>query len=563
VEPEGQLADDGARGARARAPVVAGAPRPPRLLPAVLAALALALFARAARPDDPAPAGAPADPWVSLVVLHTNDVHGGLLPRPPDLAGIDAKEDVGGVAALASFVAHERAEAAARGAHVLLLDGGDVWRGTPEGDLPRGSLVVEAFSRLAYDAVALGNHELDLGRENAERLAKAARFPWLSANVVDSTTKKHPDWLRPSVVVERGGLRIGVIGLSPPDTGRLVISPEKLGLEFLPEVESAKAAAADLEGKADVLLFVTHLGPDRDLRVLDAVPRAPLVVGGHTHTRLARPIPGGPQKKSWVVQAGTGCVLAGRVRMRVRRDTKETSLDSYDLVPLIPSQVGSDEATTKFLAERTAAIPELKGLSEVVATLSAPLERNVAGGVGTTPAGNLVTDAMRAAAQADVAMTNRGGIRLTLPAGPVTRRAMHMLLPFENTLVRVPMTGAEIRASLQTSIGGQGITFLEVSGLEVRYAIRAEGGVEKRVVTSVSVDGTPLDEAKTYRVATNSFLAGGGDGYAAFRKEGHEDLGRILRDVVTEWLKAHGDVGLERGSRIRYENAPGGAPAGK
>src|SRR5205085_2117421 len=154
-----------------------------------------------------------------------------------------------------------------------------------------------------------------------------------------------------------------------------------------------------------------------------AVPRRPLVVGGHTHTRLARPILAGPGKASWVVQAGTACVLAGRVRMRVSRTTHEVALDDYELVPLAAERVGADPATAAFLAERLRAVPALKALEAPVGALAEDLSRVGASPGESSPAGNLLADAMRAGVPgADVALMNRGGIRVTLPKGPVTGR---------------------------------------------------------------------------------------------------------------------------------------------
>ena len=158
---------------------------------------------------------------------------------------------------------------------------------------------------------------------------------------------------------------------------------------------------------------------------------------------------------------------------------------------------------------------------------------------------------MREASGADVALTNRGGIRVTLPKGVVTGRDLHLLFPFENTLVEVSMTGAELRSLLSASLGGGGISFLEVSGLEARFRVVGEGKAARGELTSLSIAGAPADDAKTYRVVTNSFLAGGGDGYAAFRKPTAKDLGLGLRDVVAAWMRKRGEVTPDRAPRVR------------
>jgi 2',3'-cyclic-nucleotide 2'-phosphodiesterase (5'-nucleotidase family) len=520
------------------------------LLAAALAGAALVAFL-ATRPR----AGAPPpddgrEGWVRLVVLHTNDVHGGVLPRSPGIAGLDAREPVGGAAALASFVARERAAAKARGAEVLLLDGGDVWSGSPEGQATRGDLVVDALSRIGYDAVALGNHELDLGVGNAERLARRARFPWVSANVVEEATGRPPPWLAPWVVVERAGLRIAVVGLSPPDTPRLTMAGATEGLRFLPEVEAARAAAKALEGTADVLLFATHLGPDRDRRVADAVPAVALIVGGHTHARLSKPIAAGPEGRTWIVQAGTGAVLAGRVRLRVERATRRVALDDYELVPLVPSAVGRDADLERFLRARSRAVPGLAALDAEVGRLAGELSRTGAPG-GSTPAGNAVADAIRASARADVAVTNRGGVRVTLPRGPVTGRDLHLLAPFPNTVVVGSLTGAQLRSLIEASASGVGTTPLEVSGVEAAYRIEGEPGRTRAVVVEARVGGVPLDPERLYVVATNSFVSAGGEGYGVWRDTRVEDTGVSIRDALAAWFRAAGEVVPDPTERLR------------
>ena len=413
---------------------------------------------------------------------------------------------------------------------------------------------MEALSRLRYDAVAFGNHDLDFGVENAARLARAAAFPWVSANVTEAATGKAPAWLRPYVVLDEDGVRVGIVGMSPPDTPKLVAGADKSGLLFGPEVEAAQAAAQALEGKCDLLLFLTHLGPERDVRILAAVPRCPLVVGGHTHTRLSRPILAGPGKASWVVQAGTACVLAGRVRMRVSRATHEVALDDYELVPLAAERVGTDAATAAFLAERLRAVPALKALESPVGALAEDLSRVGASPGETSPAGNLLADAMRAGVPgADVALMNRGGIRVTLPKGPVTGRDLFLLMPFEDPLVEERLTGSELRAVIASSVHGSRVTPLEVSGLSATYRVEGEGPAAQVAFAAFEVGGAPLDDKKTYRVVVNAFLAKGGDGYDLLRRADARDTGVRVRDALTAFFAARPLTVPDRAPRLRPE----------
>lgn len=541
--------------ARRGAPGLASPRRAARLALLLLLAAAGGRGRRAAGEDAPGPR--PADAPVRLVVLHTNDVHGALLPRSPALARLDADEDVGGFAALAAVVRAERAAAAARGAHVLLVDGGDVWRGTPEGDLTRGDLVVEAFGRLGYDAVAVGNHEFDFGVENAARLGRAAKFPWIAANVREAATGATPAWMHRSVVREVGGVRVALVGLTTPDTPRIVVGGDRLGLAFLPVAQAAREEAEALRGRADVVLFVTHLGPALDAEVLRAVPTCPLVVGGHSHTMLSRPIDARGDGSGWIVQAGTGCVVVGRVELEIERGAGRVRLVRGELLPLVPSRVGKDPDMAAFLAERLAAVPELKALDAVAGTLAGPLPRVGRSPRDTSPAGHFFADATRAAAGAEVGLSNRGAIRVVLPAGPVTLRDLFLLMPFDNTVVVASLTGKQLKAvvahSLRVGPGGA-VSPLEVSGLTARFTRGGAGGghddghVGGRdggqddgiVFTSFEVAGAPVDDDRRYRVAINSFLAGGGDGYPQLRaRDGeppHLDTGILVRDALRRAL---------------------------
>jgi 5'-nucleotidase/UDP-sugar diphosphatase len=522
---------------------------PPRRAALSLLALGLAALLGAAFARTPA-AGGP-DPWVHLVVIHTNDQHGALLPRTPAQAQVDATGPVGGYAALAAFVRAERAAAQASGAHLLLLDAGDVWTGTPEGQLTHGDLPVEALGRLGYDAVALGNHEFDAGLGNAVRLVEAARFPWISANVVDRATGRPPAWLRTHVVLDEGGVRVAVVGLTTSDTPRIVAGGDGLGLDFTPEAASAARAVEAIGSSADVILFLSHAGPERDREVLRRVPRVPLVVGGHSHTRLWRPIVARDDGTGWIVQAGTQCVVAGRVRLRVHRETKQVVLEDATLVPLVVGKVGSDPEAAAFLRERLDAIPDLRALDEVVTTLTADLARVGPTPEATSPAGSAIADAVRAASGADVAFHNRGAVRVLLPRGPVTRRDLWTLMPFDNTIVVVPMTGARIREVLAYGLGRDRATPLEVSGLEVTFRRgRGQGGAAIEWV-SILAGGAPIEDAKTYRVAVNSFLAGGGDGYRVFASPDAKDTGERVRDAVRAHFARAPEFRPDTASRVR------------
>ena len=361
-----------------------------------------------------------------------------------------------------------------------------------------------------------------------------------------------------------GGIRIGIVGLTTSDTPRIVVGGDRLGLAFLPEAERAEKMAADLQATTDVLLFLSHCGPERDRQVLRRVPRATMVVGGHSHTRLWKPILARDDGTGWIVQAGTQCAVVGRVRMKVHRTTKEVVLEDASLVPLAVEQVGSDPEEAAFLRGRLDGIPDLKALEEVVTILEADLPRVGATPESTSAAGNAVADAVRATSGAEVAFHNRGALRVQLPKGPVTKRDLWTLMPFDNTIAVLPMTGARLKEVLTYGLGRERASPIEVSGLRATGRRVGEGASSRVEWTAVEVGGEPVDDARTYRVAVNSFLAGGGDGYGAFASPEAKDTGVPLRDAIREYFARAPTYRPDPASRIVLEpaQARGGATKG-
>ncbi|MHC5012824.1 MAG: bifunctional metallophosphatase/5'-nucleotidase, partial [Planctomycetota bacterium] len=220
-----------------------------------------------------------------LTILHTNDLHGQLDPLPASpVRAILRGKPAGGFAHLASMVRSARKEAAAGGAHLLLLDAGDLYQGTPVGNETRGEAVVAAMNALAYDAVTLGNHEFDYGLKNVARLAKLADWPLLAANVGGDAS--WTDALRPYVILTppRAPCRIAIIGLVTPETPDQT-TPDLSGLAvFSDPVTVARSLLEQVD--ADLHIVLSHLGRRADMELGRALPQIDLIVGGHSHTPM-------------------------------------------------------------------------------------------------------------------------------------------------------------------------------------------------------------------------------------------------------------------------------------
>lgn len=477
-------------------------------------------------PNTP-PVAAPQQPPANVVFLHWNDFHGQFRPQraiwklrpglPADKAPL-----VGGAAALAGYVQQQRDAAKAAGRQVVVTDAGDWYQGTLEGNESKGLLTVEFLGRLRPDAVVLGNHEYDFGAENVHRLCKAATFPVLGANVVTGSGRERAPaaFVQPFAIVPVHGLRLVVLGLITRDTKAVSTGPFGDD-DFTDEAAAVRRVLPEARKQGDVVVLLTHCGVEVDRELARAFPEVPLILGGHSHTGLTEPLREG---NTWIVQThGKGSEVS-RVEAVADATTKTLRLLRGELVELDLATTPSDAATTAWFTEATR---ELAAHWDTpIGTLEAPAYEER--GPRSTPAGNLVADLFRRAANADIGLTNKGGLRTRLAAGPLTRRTLYELLPFENTLVSVTLTGNDLRAVLQGALAPDRRP-LEIGGASYTWTER-DGA---RVLLDVTVGGAPLVAEKRYRVATSSFLARGGDGLSAFAR-GTEttDHGVLLRDVL-------------------------------
>jgi 2',3'-cyclic-nucleotide 2'-phosphodiesterase (5'-nucleotidase family) len=492
-----------------------------RLVPAVSAA-ALWLFAE---PGDPA---AP----TLVVILHTNDLHGRVYPQKASWLDKENPPLAGGFAALAATIRRERAKALEAGAVVFLVDAGDWFQGTPEGDLPRGRLVTEWMNLVAYDVATIGNHEFDKGPQTVKDLAGIANFPFLGANIRDSKGRA-PSWRRGSRSWDVAGTRMTFVGLLTSRMDTLVMPEAIAGLKFEDEVATLRKYQKD---PARLVFAVTHCGRDRDREIAKATS-VPLIVGGHSHnTPDAETTPEG----TLIAQTRAQGTALGRVEL-----TLEGGKIAKKSAAHVPVRVadGEDAETKALIAKYAREIGAT--MDVVVGEAPEALTRNAG---GSSPLGNWLCDVMRERVGAQVAFHNRTGIRADLPAGRIRLREMYEISPFSNTLVTLDLAGADLDAVLEYSVGAQAV-FLEVSGLECEVDAKAKSGER---VTISKVAGEPWAADRTYKVVTNSFLAKGGDGHLAFTR------GRKVVETGVDMLDAQveacrkGPVKGPAEARIRY-----------
>jgi len=367
-------------------------------------------------------------------------------------------------------------------------------------------------------------------RHLGHELVRRARFPVLAANL---------DGLRdvkPYVVLAppRVPCRIAVIGLVTPETPHITAPGSTKGVRFSGPAAATRALMKEVE--ADLYVLLTHIGRDDDLRLARDVPGIALICGGHSHTPTVEKV-----GATLVLQTHTRGLSLGRADLALDRDGWKVKDAKGQLIPVDPRSAPADPDVAAVIEKHGKDLDAR--LTEVVGELKAPARRDD----GT--AGNWMSDVIRAVGKAEIAFTNRGGIRCDLEAGKVTREDCYRLMPFDNDVVSMDLTGAEVKELLDRHFADAASPYrLEWSNL----VVDVEGAPGAYKVVAVEAGGKPLDPGRTYRVATNGFLAAGGDGFQTFRQGRNlERTGVLIRDALAEDLAEHSPVTPPAEERVR------------
>ena len=470
-----------------------------------------------------------------VTLLYTNDFHSAFEPIPA--YWLPGSPRLGGAAHLAALVEQERAAAATS----FLLDSGDMFTGTVS-RLTEGEALLEMMMLMRYDAMSAGNHEFDYGWQVFERGITRVPFPILCCNIRQKPSGVR--FTRPYTILERNGVRLGVIGVMGLKAATRTIMPSKVAeLEFTDPVAESAACVKALRGTVDVVVMLAHQGlpgpmqtdaendpdvqrsMDEDLAFCAAVPGIDVYIAAHSHHGLEQPIVH-PDTKTIVTQTyGYGTRL-GRIRLAVKDRTV----------------VGHDIQLLKVWSDR---LPPSPGVEARVAHYRQVIADQIGDPFGRasqrltrkyhkeSALGSFCADAMRMRAGSDVAITNAGGLRADLPAGSIDRARVLDVLPFLNDSITLDLDGGALKAALEQGFSLEA-GMAQVSGMKARYDLSRPVG--SRLI-SLEIGGQAVDDHRRYRVTTNSFLAEGGDGYAAFRQGRIVARDPVLSDVVTDHIR--------------------------
>ncbi|MGT8382401.1 bifunctional UDP-sugar hydrolase/5'-nucleotidase UshA [Salmonella enterica] len=524
--------------------------------------VALALLAAFALTTQPAQAYEK-DKTYKITILYTNDHHGHFW-----------RSEYGeyGLAAQKTLVDSIRKEVAQEGGSVLLLSGGDINTGVPESDLQDAEPDFRGMNLIGYDAMAVGNHEFDNPLTVLRQQEKWAKFPFLSANIYQKSTGER--LFKPWAIFTRQDIKIAVIGLTTDDTAKIGNPEYFTDIEFRKPAEEAKVVIQELNmnEKPDVIIATTHMGhydngdhgsnAPGDVEMARSLPAGSLamIVGGHSqdpvcmaseNKKQVNYVPGTPcapdkQNGIWIVQAHEWGKYVGRADFEFRNG--EMKMVNYQLIPVnLKKKVTWDNGKS----ERVLYTPEIAENPQMLSLLTpfqnkgkAQLEVKIGSVNGLlegdrskvrfvqTNMGRVILAAQIARTGADFGVMSGGGIRDSIEAGDITYKSVLKVQPFGNIVVYADMSGKEVVDYL-TAVA----QMKPDSGAYPQLANVSFVAKEGKL-TDLKIKGEPVDPAKTYRMATLSFNATGGDGYPRIdNKPGYVNTGFIDAEVLKEFIQ--------------------------
>lgn len=471
-----------------------------------------------------------------ITIVHTNDTHANVK---------DDGKAVIGFAKLAGYINELKKDN-----NVLVVDGGDMFQGLPFANLEKGQNIVDIVNQVGYDAMAVGNHEFDFGSQNLMEIKSKINFPMVAANIY----KDGKPALESSMIKEVGGVKIGIFGISTPETVFKTHPDNVVGYEFKDIMETSKSEVAKLKSEgAEVIVMLAHLGLNEGDYTSDLVAKGvegiDIIVDGHSHTKLEE---GLMVNDTLIVSAETALKSVGVVELTVAdgkvTDKKASLLGYGDFAKVTPVQAINDEITA-IEAAQAPILNEVIGKTAVELVGTRGLVRT-----GETNLGQLATNAMIELTEADVAITNGGGIRASIPAGDITMNNMVTVFPFGNTVMVKEMKGKDIVAALEhgtSEYPAEKGAFPHVAGITFTLNGFAPAGQR---VTDVKIGGKAIDLEKTYEVVTNDFMAIGGDGYTMFKEYPVKKEFNTLMDTLLDYVKAEGTIAGEMETRINIVN---------
>ncbi|MDN4071509.1 bifunctional 2',3'-cyclic-nucleotide 2'-phosphodiesterase/3'-nucleotidase [Fictibacillus terranigra] len=497
---------------------------------------------------------------IHVQLLGINDFHG-------QLDTFNAKINAGGAEFLAAYL--KQREAA--NPNTLLLHAGDaVGASSPVSALLQDEPTIRFLNKMGFDAGTIGNHEFDEGVKEMMRLIlggshpkteakygkfEGASFPYVAANVIDKSTNK--PLLDPYVIKEVGGAKIGIIGVVLSDTPSIVIPSGVEGVQFTDEAEAINKYAKELEAKGINSIVVLAHNPanstadgqnatgelvDMANKVDDEVD---VMFGGHNHALTNAVV-----DNKLLVQSYSSGTAFSDVDLVIDPKTQDIVKKNAEVVTVDRGKIAPDPDIKAFVDKYVADVAPI--LNEEIGDTPNYISKD-ANADGESPMGNLIADSMKEQTKTDFAFMNPGGVRADIDAGKITWKEAFTVQPFGNDLVKMDLTGAQVRSLLEEQWADPTrAKILQISGLKFSYDDSKAAG--ERIVSITLPDGNPVDPAKTYSVTVNNFMAGGGDGYTTLKNGKNSEIDIVDLEALVKYIKGKGTVDPKVEGRITKLN---------
>lgn len=434
-----------------------------------------------------------ADSLVNLTILYTNDEHG----------WFQQIGDNNGAAGLMGL--WKQNEGYDHSGNYLVLSGGDNWTGAASSTWFQGESMVEVMNALEYDATAIGNHEFDFTVDILEERLEQMDFPILAANLSYKKSDEMPDFIKPYIIKEIQGIKVGIIGLASRSTPYTTFPKNVADFEFTAYEDAIKKYAPEMhENGADVIVLISHLCKDELERISKVASENGIVVmgGGHCHQRIAK-----MHNDVVLIGSGDNMKAYAKTTFTYNKNLKQASNFLFEVVQNNQGIIDEDVlSVVNTWNEKTSEI-----LSEPIGYVNADIKERSA------EMYNMICDAwLYSFPNADVALTNSGGIRQDIFKGEITMETMIGLMPFENVLYELELTGAQLIECSQGLIQG-GMT--SIDGYKL-------------------ADGTEINNNKLYTVITSNYLYTKSETKFAEYDDDPYNTGVHYRQPVIDWIKS-------------------------
>lgn len=486
-----------------------------------------------------------------ITILYTNDLHSHLVPHKESWMSEDRL--VGGFANIATLVKQEKAA----NPNTVYIDSGDYFSGPYVSTLTEGAAVIGSMNFLGLDAACIGNHEFDHGWQNTFAQLEKATFPILNGNIfVEETGELF--WDNPYIIIERDGLKIGIIGLHGEFAFHDTINKEMVvGLDIRDEELYLKKYIAEIKDKTDLIILSIHQGmPGRqstiglsdveralfkDIDLASKVSDLDIIVTGHAHKGTEEAL---QSNGTLIVSTNAYTTQLGKLVVTYDTDKKKIIRHTNELIPIFDDEIADDPAMLAEISKWNQRVEEIA--SEIVATTSQTMTRAYG---QESNMGNMFADALKAMDPSiDIAVMNSGALRQDIPKGEVSIGNLISAFPFPNRGIITTLTGKEVREIFQHAAGQTNGVLQVSSGFQ--YSITKENKLGFMLL-----NGKPIEEDKTYRIAAPNFVTMGGDGYLSFLESSKTiDSGILMFDVAKDYMQSQQHYQPFYENRIVLEN---------